>query len=1240
MTNPLDKIIRGVVKSARPTGGRVPDLVSKISGLSQVPAPQDEALRLAQQRAALPVKKGGLGLPKNNTAAQRAKAMDFTGKGYHGSLSDIKKFLESKASTESHAGRGTYITDSPEDASLNYASIFGPDVKGKIERSIENFEDGRSNPTNRIEKRFRDENLTPLQQEILLANTIRADNLGVVYPLLYRSDKAINLDFKNPRSSDVGPFEKYDPKLDEYTETAAAQNLGEALREYESAGGNSSYIHDVLADSAGEAIPAVALYKAAQKGAGNMMDEFTGDIISGGVAGSDFVKNLGVDQIEHTPTFRNQQLNLGTQHTVAMNPDNIRVPSAAFDPFRRTAAIAAAMGVAAPDLLAAEPKKKAKGGAVSQDAMNLAVMNQKVQHKADAGIVLRPVGKAIKNAGKRLISDKFNLINYNSNIASELGIKARSDQQRAIEAEGLRQEAAKKVQPTVGYRESTTTKPDPLEGRRYVVSKPTKIITPPMFDPSKHTGANTSLIDWDQTSRNANVTGVSGYDLPIEIVTPGGYEYALDAEHIAKGIGGASGKGIANRVADRINISSKEGVDKGGTGEALSFVQTMGEEGANFSSPIPQFMFDMVNHRLMEGRITQKDADYITRLIQTRNPKVFKDTSEFAGFNDLGWEQFHTGAGLTGTSPGKLRTAISDVAQMESVQKLLDFNIADFKNAITADKLKGVPKGNIGSVVIQAPERGVEVIPNDLFPYKSPYSSNFTGTGIAQFPKMMSSEALFYRVLNPIKEELLERGSKIPYTAESLHRAALGALGKRKENISQIIDPRFEDDYGNYFNELSKPNEYKEGGEAKKPFSNDFENKLSAAGSSLFPSQKEMEDALRPATVNSLLARAAARRQGKVMQEEPKRPEIQEEATVKPYNPTFRQNSAENIQRALEAIGASKPRARNLSQGVMGVGGIGVADFVPFLGTGLAWQEGIRNIQEANRKDDTAGALGEAALMSAMTAIGVGPALKLANHLAGKVKSNKVRMSEAEYNRILREGAPKQLSAPELQRLLTSPKEQRLLNAPKREKTANEMRHELAQYHATLPKPYGLELPPGNTAAQRLEAMGFTEPGYHATGSDILKVDPSYGGKNDYGTIGQGFYIDPSKNASYANLVAKINAENSPQLIMPLRYNPNNLYDITDMVMLRDAASSKLATKNLKKAGYSGTISKVDGNPNEIAMFDPDDIRSRFAAGDPFRRNAAIAAATGSVAPDLLAEEYANGGEVTADDLILIERRR
>ena len=1148
--------------------------------------------------------------------------------------------------------------------------------------------------------------------------------------------------------------------------------------------------------------------------------------------------------------------------------------------------------------------RAASGSNVSQDAMNLALMNQRM--------------------GKGLISDKVNLINYNSNIASELGIKARSDQQRAIEAEGLRQEAAKKVQPTVGYRESTTTKPDPLEGRRYVVSKPTKIITPPMFDPSKHRLANTSVLDWDSTNRNVDVTGVSGHnDMPIFIRTPGGKDYTFDVDHIAKEIGGASGKGISERIVNRINTSSKEGLEKGGTGEALSFVQTMGDGGENFSHPIPQFLFDVVNHRLMEGRITPADANYITKLVQTRSPERFGDTSEFAGFNDKGWDQFHTGKNISGTTAGDLRRAISDVADLDGVQRLLDFNMADLRGAIIDDKLKGVPRGYIGSAVIQAPKGGSVTSKNPLYPDESPYDTNFSGKGIAQFPAMMNTEALFYRVMNPIKEELLARPNKIPYTANVLHNSALAAIAKRKDNFSQIIDPRFEDDYGNYFNELSRPNEYKEGGEvphmmggggaksknapkfteaitqglgpmlygaargtaaglagiggdieelarlginyagdklqgrfpnmldkrdvvgakatlptservlskipslkdfgagpearhsediaaklgmyglsniaapkvgkavvqgvnatgkalapkagemlenymvrtggilpmdvwhgsphrfpptAKNPlgefdaskigtgegaqayghghysaevrdlaktyqprsplheeklikeynraqvksnypkmevledamlhkspdeilakFSNiedgytpehakaaneyllwlgknqpevgslykvdlpdaqiakmldwdkavegdiasrlvrsventkgmnpddfkdalglsrmyegqpesgssiyrliagslgsdakaskwlkesdipgiryldqgsrdagegtrnfvvfpgneemlnilsrekdgglvhgkknggaihmakgsdkeDFEvtlkrlglgstkplpglsldtklplpstpsvlrvgserkpnyysyqDRSDAAGSTLYPFPEEMEAAKRPATVNPLMQRQALRRSPETPQK-PIEPEEQtytdsDRSFTPSPSPTFRQNSAEYIQRALEAMGSSKPRARSFSQGVMGVGGTGFADFVPFLGAGLAWDEGARNIQEANRKGDTVAALGEAGLMSAQAALGAVPAIAILNHLAGKIKSPLVRMSKADFNRIARENEPKQLSAPELQRLLNAPPE----------KTIYEMQQELAQQRASKP---------------------------------------------------------------------------------------------------------------------------------------------------------------------------------------------
>ena len=210
-------------------------------------------------------------------------------------------------------------------------------------------------------------------------------------------------------------------------------------------------------------------------------------------------------------------------------------------------------------------------------------------------------------------------------------------------------------------------------------------------------------------------------------------------------------------------------------------------------------------------------------------------------------------------------------------------------------------------------------------------------------------------------------------------------------------------------------------------------------------------------------------------------------------------------------------------------------------------------------------------------------------------------------------------------------------------KTSFEMQHELAQKRAALPvEQGGLGLPPNNTAKQRKEAMGLISDGYHATSDDIIKIDPKKAATNDYGTIGQGFYIDPSKNAAYSNLISIINARKGKesQRIMPLVYDPSKLLDVTDLVMLRDAKSSKSATKNIKEAGYSGTFSRSpSGEINEIAIFDPDIVRSRFAAFDPFRRNAAIAAAMGVAAPDLMAAEpdkKAEGG-ITSDDLIIEE---
>jgi hypothetical protein len=87
--------------------------------IKDVGAPQEAALRLAQQRAALPVEKGGLGLPKNNTPMDRAEAMGFRTKDrmYHGTQEEtITKFQPTRH--DESAILGTSLARSPRIANF------------------------------------------------------------------------------------------------------------------------------------------------------------------------------------------------------------------------------------------------------------------------------------------------------------------------------------------------------------------------------------------------------------------------------------------------------------------------------------------------------------------------------------------------------------------------------------------------------------------------------------------------------------------------------------------------------------------------------------------------------------------------------------------------------------------------------------------------------------------------------------------------------------------------------------------------------------------------------------------------------------------------------------------------------------------------------------------------------------------------------------------------------------------
>jgi hypothetical protein len=514
------------------------------------------------------------------------------------------------------------------------------------------------------------------------------------------------------------------------------------------------------------------------------------------------LKSSGYDSIIHADPYGNR----GGEQEIIM-----------FDPNRIKSAIGnrGTYDIEDPDIT------KAEGGAVRMQAGGIP------KRIIDAGAKAIKAVKAAKEPAKEeavkpnlvikkkpglIVSD---LIDEDPEIAKRLGALDRAKRQAAIAAEGKRREAAKQVQPSVGYRQSTPLNPDPLIGTRFINEAPFGLNPNDPFDLSKFQGSSGLVLPWDSQSRNVKTTQVSGVDLPNQIFrsTHGGVPYSFDTQHAAKGIVGASGEEIAKRVKTRSENAVRENIERGGTGELLHFPITMGFRGEDYALPYSEFSFDIINYKLMTGELTQAEADKLTDMVRNFEPAKYKGKkpfADFAGFtNPEGLDQIYTGQGLKVPS-GELRKAIADrIVWQKGSQEKLGFNAEDLMNATTYEPLRGVDKGFIGASVMRNTPTGMRLTPSAG---KYPYDTDFSGEHLGRLDDLVNAEALFYRTLNPIKRELMDRETKKPYTRESLGRAAIAAIEKRNENVSQMIDQQFLDDYDTYITELRKPTEYKRGG--------------------------------------------------------------------------------------------------------------------------------------------------------------------------------------------------------------------------------------------------------------------------------------------------------------------------------------------------------------------------------------------------------------------------------------------
>ncbi|MFZ9264723.1 MAG: hypothetical protein ACO222_06135, partial [Polynucleobacter sp.] len=207
----------------------------------------------------------------------------------------------------------------------------------------------------------------------------------------------------------------------------------------------------------------------------------------------------------------------------------------------------------------------------------------------------------------------------------------------------------------------------------------------------------------------------------------------------------------------------------------------------------------------------------------------------------------------------------------------------------------------------------------------------------------------------------------------------------------------------------------------------------------------------------------------------------------------------------------------------------------------------------------------------------------------------------------------------------------------------------LAQQRAALPvSEGGLGLKPDNTAAERAAAMAGKEAiHFSRTGGDFNVLDSGQYAIAPFDAVGTHVGTKDAALDRFRNTVGTIDTPKGstyPVQILGDRplMNPSgmpwgedelnaflrktgghNWSDVNGGKMTYQDMNKELRKKLFEEQGYTSIpyINDVEAKGQVSYIVPPENLRSRFAAFDPYRRTAAIAAAMGVAAPDLLAEE-------------------
>ena len=344
---------------------------------------------------------------------------------------------------------------------------------------------------------------------------------------------------------------------------------------------------------------------------------------------------------------------------------------------------------------------------------------------------------------------------------------------------------------SVGYLNTTPKNPNPLVGTRFVATPQGNLAQRKAFNIEKFEGKGSIVpIPYDATTRDNLVSNVSGHDLINPLLTEGGNDYSLGKENLAQNIGGASGKGIAERVQKRVDQAAVEH-----PGDVLLMPNTMGANAENFSHHPAHIILDLMQQRQLKKHTLDKLSDDVRSQfeINKQTKQKYYPYANFLGFDhpNVGEQILKGGHGLR-TTPGLLRKKIMQRLGLVSMQKLLDYNLGDLKASILDPELATDPKAYMGHTVVKAVP-GAPLRPGSHRSYNTDYTGeNMGGMGNRPLEIMMPD------VYSSINEELLKRKSKKKKSSAQERAQVVGALEKRKERFAQPINSRVINNSGLY----------------------------------------------------------------------------------------------------------------------------------------------------------------------------------------------------------------------------------------------------------------------------------------------------------------------------------------------------------------------------------------------------------------------------------------------------------